>query len=386
MLKPPSLLRRVYSRQSRPRYRSAPSPLIFRRPSPWRRPRHIAVNSEVLAEYGATGELQAEYAYAGGKRVAILKPGRAAQYLATDHLGSTRRLFPTTETSWAADYFPFGSIEQQNGSEEENRFGFTGHETDFATDLVYAGARYYDPEIGRWLQVDPLARKYPGWSPYNYVLNNPVRLFDPDGAAPCCGEGAGIMLDNRVERLMKGQISRREYHRENAAAAAGAAYGVSMVLAPVAAVAGTGFDMLTSGGNLQGGLGGGVRGGAADVVAKPMSRLVPGLLGKLLGAVLGEVAGGAADRAVTNGDVADPTEVLTDIAGGAAGSVAAQGTGRAVNSIASQNGNTVVRRGAAAIAKKGATEAVETTSGSGISTAASEAMNWIRDWFNGDRK
>lgn len=29
--------------------------------------------------------------------------------------------------------------------------------------------------------MDPLAGKYPSWSPYNYVLNNPIHSFDPDG-------------------------------------------------------------------------------------------------------------------------------------------------------------------------------------------------------------
>ena len=43
------------------------------------------------------------------------------------------------------------------------------------------GARMLMPDLGRWGVMDAMSEKYTSWSPYNYAINNPVMVIDPDG-------------------------------------------------------------------------------------------------------------------------------------------------------------------------------------------------------------
>jgi hypothetical protein len=39
----------------------------------------------------------------------------------------------------------------------------------------------YDPQLGRWHSVDPLAEKAYSWTPYRYSFDNPINYKDPNG-------------------------------------------------------------------------------------------------------------------------------------------------------------------------------------------------------------
>ena len=79
---------------------------------------------------------------------------------------------------------PFGELFIEERNSWNTPYKFSGKELDEETGYNYHGSRYLDPGISIWLSVDPLADLFPGYSPYNYALNNPIRLIDPSGMGP----------------------------------------------------------------------------------------------------------------------------------------------------------------------------------------------------------
>jgi len=60
-------------------------------------------------------------------------------------------------------------------------FTYTGREWDAEAELSYHRARYYSPNVGRWLSRDPVGEKGGDLNLVAYVLNDPINFFDPFG-------------------------------------------------------------------------------------------------------------------------------------------------------------------------------------------------------------
>jgi len=77
-------------------------------------------------------------------------------------------------------YAPYGQVLNRDLRDGP---GYTGHEEDPETSLVYMQQRYYDPEAGRFLSTDPVQADGGGGSfnRYAYANDNPYRYTDPFG-------------------------------------------------------------------------------------------------------------------------------------------------------------------------------------------------------------
>ena len=119
--------------------------------------------------------------------------GFTYNYFLKDHLGNNRVVFGEGTggqlvVSQTTDYYPFGAAHEPTyESGTDNKYLYNGKERQddmlggISLDWYDYGARFYDPQIGRWHAVDPLAEKYFSYTPYNYVVNNPLNFVDPDG-------------------------------------------------------------------------------------------------------------------------------------------------------------------------------------------------------------
>ncbi len=154
----------------------------------------VSDDAPVLAE---------QYLY-GSSRIGVATPNVSVANLAnigahmygnksyelSDHLGNVRttlsdyrRLAAAAIVNSATDYYPFGMVvaNRQYTSASIYRYGFNGKENDLEDGWQDYGLRTYNPALARFFSVDPLIKKYPELTPYQFASNSPIMFIDIDG-------------------------------------------------------------------------------------------------------------------------------------------------------------------------------------------------------------
>jgi RHS repeat-associated protein len=164
----------------------------------WKRIDQSATNVQVWIgnNYEEKGGRTLFHVYAGDQLVCTFETNsalfggsdtnRIAYYYHEDNLNSSSALSGSGGTQLEVNaYYPFGrtlTANPQANFQVSRRF--TGQVLDVETGLYYYNARYYDPELGRFIQPDTIIPDFSNpqsYNRYSYVLNNPLRYNDPSG-------------------------------------------------------------------------------------------------------------------------------------------------------------------------------------------------------------
>ncbi|WP_350284652.1 DUF6443 domain-containing protein [uncultured Croceitalea sp.] len=137
-------------------------------------------------------------------------------YQYKDHLGNVRLSYAdnngTAEIIEESNYYPFGlkhkgynfggATSLGNDLAQKWKFGGKEYQDELGLAWYDITARNYDPALGRWMNLDPLAEQMRRHSTYNYAFDNPIFFIDPDGMKPMdwvlLGNGR-LVYDSRVK-------------------------------------------------------------------------------------------------------------------------------------------------------------------------------------------
>ncbi|WP_242393891.1 RHS repeat-associated core domain-containing protein [Anaeromyxobacter oryzisoli] len=227
---------------------------------------YVLDDRHVLQEASASTGHPAYRRYHYAHEPLAVDDGAGRRFISTDALGSATDLTSTTGAVAAGHrYDAWGQY--RNGTapaSSEPKLGFTGHQFDPETGLVYARARYYDAEIGAFVSRDSLEGTYidaPSLHRYMYVRSNPLRYTDPSGhgvledilkffldisAPPFPSQSPQFRKAAEANRLVL-KSTDEAIDGANEGAAIGAGMAVVCTLGPEACAALFGAGLLTSG-------------------------------------------------------------------------------------------------------------------------------------------
>ncbi|MZD54335.1 hypothetical protein GTX07_10890 [Streptomyces sp. SID5606] len=138
------------------------------------------------AAIGMTRENTTGFVREPSGTLTAMTSGGASQYYLTDVQGSVIGLVDATGKRTATySYGPYGEARTTSGTNQPYRY--TGTYLD-PSGLYKMGARYYDPQLGRFTQPDPSGKES---NLYAYAAGDPVNRVDPSGLLSL-GEGLGL--------------------------------------------------------------------------------------------------------------------------------------------------------------------------------------------------
>jgi len=135
--------------------------------------------SDVLLEYDADGTVTKDFVY--GLGLVRSTEGGSDSFFHADGLGSVRMV--TDTTGMVGEEFVYDAYGASLSGDVDG-FGFAGERRDDETGLDYLRARYYDPELGRFISKDQFAGFFNdpmSMHDYQYAHANPVNNTDPTG-------------------------------------------------------------------------------------------------------------------------------------------------------------------------------------------------------------
>lgn len=159
----------------------------------------------LLGEYTSTGALTQETVWLGDTPVATLRPGTpvAIYYVHADHLNTPKIVTRPSDNkqAWRWDQDPFAVVSPAQNPQGLGTFVFNlrypGQYYDSETGTFQNYFRDYDPQVGRYVESDPIGLQA-GVNTYAYVSDNPLSRTDPSGLAPNPAEAACVGGPNPV--------------------------------------------------------------------------------------------------------------------------------------------------------------------------------------------
>ncbi|MEM1181413.1 MAG: RHS repeat-associated core domain-containing protein, partial [Acidobacteriota bacterium] len=147
--------------------------------------RYVYDQQSVLVRYGPASN--SKYEYGPDRLLSVNDSTEGRAFYLFDALGSVTNLIGEAGTQLAQYRWDAWGNPRAQTVNPANPFGFTGHEMDEESGLIYMKARFYDPVTARFLSHDPLEgdpTNPPSLHRYLYAFQNPTVYTDPTGLMP----------------------------------------------------------------------------------------------------------------------------------------------------------------------------------------------------------